>query len=88
VLRATADTWVQVRQNGGPLLLSRTMNAGETWPVPAEPGLLLDTGNAKGLVLEVEGVATRLTGAKGIVIHNVLLDTDLLGSGAVVRLGQ
>lgn len=88
VLRATADTWVQVRQNGGPLLLSRTMNAGETWPVPAEPGLLLSTGNAKGLVLEVDGVATRLTGAKGIVIHNVLLDTDLLGSGAVVRLGR
>jgi cytoskeleton protein RodZ len=72
----------------GPVLLTRTMNAGETWPVPAEPKLLLDTGNATGLILEVDGVPTKLTGAKGIVIHNVPLDNDLLGSGVVVRLAQ
>jgi hypothetical protein len=88
VLRATAETWVRVRQNGGRTLLTKTMNAGETWPVPSETDLLLDTGNANALVLEVDGVPTRLTGAKGIVIHNVPLDGDLPGTGTVVPLGH
>ncbi len=86
MLRATADTWVQVRQKGGDVLLRRIMKAGATWPVPAEPDLILDTGNAEGLDLEVDGVPTRLTGAKGGVVRNLSLDADLLGSGAVVRL--
>jgi cytoskeleton protein RodZ len=83
VLRAVSNAWVQVRQKGGQLLLSRTLKAGETWPVPSEPDLILDAGNVEGLDLEVDGVSTRLTGAAGGVIHNVLLDGDLLRSGVV-----
>ena len=83
VLRATADAWVQVRQKNGRVLLRRIMKEGETWPVPAEPDLVLDSGNAGGLKLEVDGVPTRLTGAKGSVIHDIPLDAALPGSGAV-----
>jgi hypothetical protein len=86
VLRATADTWVQVRQKGGRVLLTRNMQAGESWPVPVEPDLLLNTGNADGLDLDVDGIPTRLTGAKGGVVRNVPLDADLLRSGVAVRL--
>jgi hypothetical protein len=53
--------------------------------VPAEPGLTLDTGNAGGLILEINGVPTRLASANGGVVHHVPLDADLLASGAVVR---
>jgi hypothetical protein len=83
ILRATADAWVQVRQKGGRVLLSRTLKAGDAWPVPAEPDLILDAGNIEGLDLEVDGVPTRFTGSTGGVIHNVALDADLLRSGAV-----
>jgi hypothetical protein len=83
VLRAISNTWVQVRHKDGQVLLSRTLKAGETWPVPSEPDLILDAGNVEGLDLEVDGVPTRLTGATGGVIHNVLLDADLLRSGVV-----
>jgi cytoskeleton protein RodZ len=83
VLRATADAWVQVRQKGGRVLLRRTMKEGETWPIPAEPDLILDSGNAGSLELEVDGVPTRLPGAKGTVIHNIPLDADLPGAEAV-----
>jgi hypothetical protein len=83
MLRATADAWVQVRQKGGRVLLSRTLKAGDTWPVPAEPDLILDAGNVEGLDLEVDGVPTRFTGSTGGVIHNVALDANLLRSGAV-----
>ncbi len=45
-IRASADAWLQVRQKSGPILLSRILHAGESWPVPAEPDLVLTTGNA------------------------------------------
>jgi hypothetical protein len=77
VLRATADSWVEVRQKGGRVLLRRTMKAGETWPVPAEPDLLLDSGNAGALVLEVNGVPTKLPGVKPGVVRNVQLDSGV-----------
>ncbi|HEY3848035.1 MAG TPA: DUF4115 domain-containing protein [Acetobacteraceae bacterium] len=85
VLRAISNAWVQVRQKDGQVLLSRTLKPGESWPVPAEPDLILDSGNVEGLVLEVDGVPARLTGAAGGVIHNVPLDGDVLRSGAAVR---
>jgi cytoskeleton protein RodZ len=77
VLRATAGSWVEVRQKGGRVLLRRTMKAGETWTVPAEPDLLLDSGNAGALMLEVNGVPTKLPGVKPGVVRNVPLDTGL-----------
>jgi Domain of unknown function (DUF4115) len=83
VLRAISNTWVQVRHKDGQVLLSRTLKAGETWPIPSEPDLILDAGNVEGLDLEVNGMPTRLTGATGGVIHNVLLDADLLRTGVV-----
>lgn len=76
VLRATADSWVEVRQKGGRVLLRRIMKEGETWPVPNEPDLLLGSGNAGALVLEVNGAPTRLPGLKPGVVHDVPLDLD------------
>jgi len=77
VLRATADSWVEVRQKDGRVLLRRIMKAGETWPVPADPDLLLNSGNAGALVLEVNGEPIRLPGLKPGVVHDVPLDRDL-----------
>jgi cytoskeleton protein RodZ len=75
VLRATANSWVEVRQKSGRVLFSRTMKAGETWTVPAESDLLLDSGNAGALVLEVNGVPTKLP--RPGVVHDVPLGADL-----------
>jgi hypothetical protein len=83
LLRATGTTWVKVSQKGGGVLLRRTMKAGETWPVPDDPDLILDTGNAVGLELMVDGVPTKLPVTKGGVIHNLPLDADLRSAGAV-----
>ncbi len=76
VLRATAQSWVEVRRKGGRVLFARVMKAGETWPVPAEPDLLLGSGNAGALELDVNGVPTKLPGAKLGVVHDVPLDTN------------
>ena len=46
---------------------------------------MLDTGNAHGLDLDVDGVPTRLTGA--VVLHNVPIKADLLVAGSAARRG-
>lgn len=81
VLRARADSWVQVRDRQGQVLLNRVMRAGETWPVPPQPPgqqLLLTTGNAGGTELLVDGVAAPALGGPGVVKRDVPLDPALL----------
>jgi len=88
LLRATADTWVWVRQEDGPTLLRKILKAGEIWNVPATPRLILDTGHAGGLLLEIDGVPARLNGAKGDVVRGVLLDSRLIDSDMVRPIGR
>ncbi len=64
-----------------PVLLSRILHAGETWPVPARPNLLLTTGNAGGTDLLVDGAATPSLGGSGTVRRDLPLDPDLIRDG-------
>nr|WP_051341302.1 helix-turn-helix domain-containing protein [Azospirillum halopraeferens] len=73
-LRATADSWVQVRDGSGELLFTRVLRPGEVYRVPDRPGLRLRTGNAGGLVLVVDGVAGQPLGGNGQVLRDVALD--------------
>jgi cytoskeleton protein RodZ len=81
LVRATADAWLQVRDRTGAVLFSRVLRAGETWPVPARPGLVLTTGNAGGTVLVVDGVATAPLGTSGAVRRDLPLDLDEVKAG-------
>ena len=81
LLRANADAWVQVRDRAGSVLLNRILHAGETWPVPAKPNLLLTTGNAGGTELLVDGVSTPSLGSSGFVRRDLPLDPDLIKDG-------
>jgi cytoskeleton protein RodZ len=62
-------------------LFSRVLRAGETWPVPARPDLVLTTGNAGGTVLVVDGVASAPLGASGAVRRDLPLDLDEVKAG-------
>lgn len=73
-IQATADSWVQVRDGQGHILLSRVLRAGETWPVPDQPNLTLTTGNAGGTVLLVDGQAGPSLGKPGAVRRDVPLE--------------
>ncbi|MBO0709775.1 MAG: DUF4115 domain-containing protein, partial [Acetobacteraceae bacterium] len=82
VLRATADSWMQVRERGGQVLLSRVLKAGETWPVPSsEPNLVLTVGNAGGTELVVDGVVAPGIGGSGVVRRDLPLDPDQIKDG-------
>ncbi len=83
VLSATADAWMQVRDKSGQVLLNRVLHPGEFWAVPAQPSLVLTTGNAGGTDILVDGATMPPLGASGAVRRDILLDPDLLKTGKI-----
>jgi len=80
-VRARSDTWVQVRDPKGAIVLNRVLRPGETWTAPPRPQLLLTTGNAGGMDLLVDGVVAPSLGAGGGVRRDIPLDPDLIKDG-------
>lgn len=84
VLRASADTWVQIEDAQRNLLLTRVLKAGDSYRAPNQAGLVLMTGNAGGLILEVDGNPVPSLGPRGAVRRNVSLDPERLVDGSQV----
>jgi len=78
VLRARQDSWVQVVGPGSEGLLTRVLKGGDIYLVPNRKGLLLQTGNAGGLEVEVDGRVLRPLGTAGEIRRNVSLDAETL----------
>lgn len=78
ILRANAITWVELRDGAGKRLYSRLMKRGETYAVPAGAGAVLETGNAGGIDIVVDGSAIAPIGPVGAVRRGVLLEADAL----------
>ncbi len=85
VLRATQDSWVQVRAGTDELLLTRVLQAGDTYRVPDRLGITLQTGNAGGVEVLIDGRNLGPLGPAGSVRRNVQLEVDRLVSGATQR---
>ncbi len=84
VIEATQDSWVQIRDPDGTLLLTRVLLPGERFRVPDRPGLSLTTGNAGGIRILVDGNSAPPIGPEGAVRRDVLLEPeDLLYPGVV-----
>jgi cytoskeleton protein RodZ len=81
-IKARIDAWVEIRDPGGNLLLTRVLRAGDSYSVPNKPGLLMLTGNAGGLEITVDGVGIPDIGPKGAVRRDVLLNAESLKAAA------
>jgi cytoskeleton protein RodZ len=77
VLRATADSWIQVRDADHSVLFTGLLKPGESYRVPDRAGLSMRAGNAGGLDVMVDGKPAPSLGAIGAV-RNVALDPGLL----------
>ncbi len=86
IVHARADSWIQVRDKSGQVLLNRVLRGGETWPVPDRPALLLTTGNAGGTELLVDGAAGPALGNDGAVRRDLPLDADAIRGGKLAPL--
>lgn len=84
-IRAVADSWVQVRDREGSLLMGRILSEGSSYVVPPEEGLTLVTGNAGGLEILVDGAVVPPLGPVGAVRRDVALDPERLKSGTAVE---
>src|SRR6266404_3396909 len=84
VIRAIADSWVQIRDAGHSVLLGRVLKAGESYDVPDQPQLSMRTGNAGGLNITVDGNPALSIGPMGAV-RNVALEPQALMAGAAVH---
>jgi cytoskeleton protein RodZ len=84
VIRATADSWVQIRDTDQSTIFIRVLKAGESYRVPDHPGMSLRTGNAGGLEITVDGEPAPSIGPNG-AIRNVPLEPQSLVSSATKR---
>jgi cytoskeleton protein RodZ len=83
VIRATAESWIKIRDANQTVLREGFLKAGETYDVPDRPGVSMRTGNAGGLYITVDGKPVPPIGGMGAV-KNVLLDPQALISGPAV----
>ncbi|MEC9185369.1 MAG: RodZ domain-containing protein, partial [Pseudomonadota bacterium] len=81
VIRAAEDSWVEVRDGEGELLLTRVLREGDRYYVPNRAGLTLVTGNAGALKFSVDGDEVAGIGPPGTVRRNVHLDPQALKDG-------
>ncbi len=87
-IESVASSWVQVREIGGKVIYDHVLHPGETWTTPAGAGpLTLETGNAGGIRLAVDGTTSPVLGRVGSVRRGVPLNAQAVkdGSIAVVR---
>jgi cytoskeletal protein RodZ len=86
MVRAKTASWIQVRDDTAKqLLLTRLLQAGESYMVPDRPGLKLLTGNAGALEVLVDGKEVPSLGPVGAVRRDVSLDVDRLIKGTAAE---
>ena len=78
VVRAKADSWVQVQGPRNELLLTRILRAGDTYHAPNRDDLVMVTGNAGALEIIVDGETLGPLGPLGAVRRDISLDADKL----------
>lgn len=80
VIKAAADSWVQVRDSNQTVLQMRVLKSGDSLRVPDRAGLTLRTGNAGGLEISVDGKRVPAVGPFGKT-RTVSLDPERLIAG-------
>ena len=82
VIRANRDSWIEIRDKDDAIVLQRVLRQGETFNVPDQKGLVMTTGNAGGIVIELEGKPMQALGSLGVVKRGIKLDPTALSDGS------
>jgi cytoskeleton protein RodZ len=81
VLRATSDSWIQVRDRNA-VILTKLLKKGESYTVPSRPGLTLMTANAGGVEILLNDEVLPPLGDLGAVASGIVLDAEHLRPAA------
>ncbi len=82
VIRANRDSWIEIRDQDNAVVLQRVLRQGETFNVPDQNGLVMTTGNAGGIAIELEGRPLQSLGSLGVVKRGIKLDPTSLSDGS------
>ena len=85
VLRAVRDTWIEIRDAGGKLIMTGVLSANQIYRPPLQEGLTLAVGDAHGVEIRVDGELMPPLGASGVILREVLLDPVRLKAGIAVH---
>ena len=77
VIVAHGQSWVEVRDQQGSLLLTRVLQNADQYRVPARPGLRFSTGDAGALSVKLDDVDRGMLGNPGLALS----DLDLTPEG-------
>lgn len=73
-LLVSADSWVEIKNARGQVLLREVLKPGDKYIVPEEKGLTLSTGNAGGITVFVDGKKKQTLGKLTEVRRGIVLD--------------
>lgn len=82
VIRANRDSWIEIRDKDDAVVLQRVLRQGESFNVPDQKGLVMTTGNAGGIVIELEGKPLQSLGSLGVVKRGIKLEPAALSDGS------
>lgn len=85
VITARQDSWVQVTDADGNLLLTRLLQTGDSYKVPNRPGITMIAGSAGALAITVDGQSVPDIGPVGAVRRDVKLEPEPLKNGTAAN---
>jgi cytoskeleton protein RodZ len=73
-IMAKQNSWIQLRDAKGAVVVAKLLRAGESFPLPNTPGLMMTTGNAGGTFITVNGQPSAPLGQENQVVREIPLD--------------
>ena len=78
VIRAIDNSWVEIRDQDGNVLVSRILQKGNYYLLPNDPTLIMDTGSIGALQIVLDGKPLPRMGKMGQIARSISLDPDAL----------
>jgi hypothetical protein len=78
VLNIVRNSWVQIKNADGQIIVSDVLKAGDQYFVPDNPGMTMSLGNAGGVEILLDGRALSPLGNDGDIRRDIPLDTTYL----------
>lgn len=78
ILNIQDNSWVEIKDASGAVIVSNVLKKGDQYFVPDSPGLTMSLGNAGGVEIVLDGRALMPLGKVGDVLRDIPLDTGHL----------
>lgn len=78
ILKLIENSWVEIKDAQGKIIVSTVLKTGDQYFVPDNPGLTMSLGNAGGIEIVMNGRIMKPLGKTGDIRRDIPLDTDYL----------